>query len=88
MAKSLINSYYGKLPDKSYFSGCSNGGRHAMVAASRYADQYDGYWQETRGSTFPRPLFPSYGGPAVLYADHAFHQYRFQFYPTGILPGG
>jgi len=42
MAKRLIKTYYGKFPDKSYFAGCSNGGRHTMVAASRYADEYVG----------------------------------------------
>src|SRR3989344_4505273 len=42
MAKDLIKGAYGKGPDRSYIAGCSNGGRHAMVAASRYADQYDG----------------------------------------------
>jgi len=54
MAKSLINSYYGKLPDKSYFVGCSNGGRHAMVAASRYADQYDGILAGNPGFNLPQ----------------------------------
>jgi feruloyl esterase len=43
MAKGLIQAAYGKAPDRSYIGGCSNGGRHAMVAASRFADQYDGY---------------------------------------------
>ncbi|MFV0597676.1 tannase/feruloyl esterase family alpha/beta hydrolase [Shewanella sp.] len=43
MAKSLIKIAYGKQPDRSYFAGCSNGGRHTMVAASRYADMYDGF---------------------------------------------
>jgi feruloyl esterase len=38
MAKKLIKTYYGKFPDKSYIVGTSNGGRHAMVAASRYAN--------------------------------------------------
>ncbi len=42
MAKGAIQAAYGKAPDRSYIGGCSNGGRHAMVAASRYADQYDG----------------------------------------------
>jgi feruloyl esterase len=42
MAKSVIQTAYGKGPDRSYLGGCSNGGRHALVAASRYADQYDG----------------------------------------------
>ena len=42
MAKQAIQLAYGKGPDRSYFGGCSNGGRHALVAAARYADQYDG----------------------------------------------
>ena len=42
MARSALQTAYGKGPDRSYLGGCSNGGRHAMVAASRYADQYDG----------------------------------------------
>ena len=42
MAKNVIQTAYGKAPDRSYLGGCSNGGRHALVAASRYADQYDG----------------------------------------------
>jgi Tannase and feruloyl esterase len=43
MAKALIKTAYGRTPDRSYIGGCSNGGRHAMVAAARYGDQYDGY---------------------------------------------
>ncbi len=39
MAKALVQAAYGKAPDRSYIAGTSNGGRHAMVAASRYAEQ-------------------------------------------------
>lgn len=54
MAKRLIKTYYGKFPDKSYFSGCSNGGRHTMVAASRYADKYDGFFAGAPGFNLPQ----------------------------------
>lgn len=54
MAKDLIKSAYGKAPDRSYFAGCSNGGRHAMVAASRYADQYDGILAGNPGFHLPK----------------------------------
>ncbi len=54
MAKDLIRSAYGKAPDRSYFAGCSNGGRHAMVAASRYADQYDGILAGNPGFHLPK----------------------------------
>ncbi len=53
MAKSVIQTAYGKAPDRSYFGGCSNGGRHAMVAMSRFADQYDGFLAGAPGFNLP-----------------------------------
>ena len=53
MAKSAIRTAYGKGPDRSYFGGCSNGGRHTMVAAARYADQYDGFLVGDPGFRLP-----------------------------------
>jgi hypothetical protein len=41
-AKTLIGAYYGRAPQYSYYAGCSGGGRQAMMAALRYADQFDG----------------------------------------------
>lgn len=54
LAKELITTAYGKAPDRSYIGGCSNGGRHAMVAASRMADQYDGYLIGAPGYRLPQ----------------------------------
>lgn len=54
MAKALIQAAYGKGPDRSYIAGTSNGGRHAMVAAARYADQYDGVLAHSPGFNLPR----------------------------------
>ena len=53
MAKAMIAMAYGRTPDRSYIGGCSNGGRHAMVAASRYGDQYDGYLVGAPGYRLP-----------------------------------
>jgi len=53
MAKQLIQAAYGKGPDRSYIGGCSNGGRHAMVAAARLGDQYDGYLVGAPGYRLP-----------------------------------
>lgn len=41
-AKELLRQYYGKGPDKSYFVGCSNGGRQAMLASQRFPSHFDG----------------------------------------------
>ena len=41
-AKTLIQKYYGKSPVRSYFQGCSTGGRQGMVEAQRYPDDFNG----------------------------------------------
>jgi len=54
LGKQIITSYYGAAPQHSYMMGCSNGGRHAMVAATRLADQYDGIVAGDPGFDLPR----------------------------------
>ena len=54
MAKDVIRATYGKVPDRSYFGGCSNGGRHALVAASRYSNDYDGFLVGAPGYNLPK----------------------------------
>ena len=52
-AKQVIAIADGKGPDRSYFGGCSNGGRHTLVAAARYAQDYDGYLAGSPGYNLP-----------------------------------
>ena len=54
MAKQVIRTAYGKAPDRSYFEGCSNGGRHAMVAAARSSAEYDGIIAGDPGFHLPK----------------------------------
>jgi feruloyl esterase len=42
VAKRIVAQHYGKPPDKSYFSGCSTGGREAMLMTQRFPLQFDG----------------------------------------------
>jgi feruloyl esterase len=42
VAKAAIKAAYGKDPQYSYFAGCSNGGRQALMEAQRFPDDYDG----------------------------------------------
>ncbi|MBC2670743.1 tannase/feruloyl esterase family alpha/beta hydrolase [Novosphingobium piscinae] len=42
VAKALIRAFYGVPPRYAYFSGCSDGGREALIAAQRFPDDFDG----------------------------------------------
>jgi feruloyl esterase len=79
MAKALISAAYGRRPERSYIGGCSNGGRHTMVAAARYPDQYDGFLIGSPGFNLPKAAVASmYGG----------QQYAPFAVPGATIPGG
>ncbi|HYV98940.1 MAG TPA: tannase/feruloyl esterase family alpha/beta hydrolase [Gemmatimonadaceae bacterium] len=42
VSKDIIKAYYGTAPVKSYFYGCSNGGREALMEAERHPEDFDG----------------------------------------------
>jgi feruloyl esterase len=42
IAKAVIQAFYGSAPHHSYFGGCSNGGRQALMEAQRFPEDYDG----------------------------------------------
>ena len=66
MAKALVAAGYGRAPDRSYFSGCSNGGRHAFVTAARLPEAYDGILAGAPGYNLPQAAL------AQLYAAQQF----------------
>jgi len=41
-SKVVIDAYYAKAADRSYFAGCSDGGREALIAAQRFPKDFDG----------------------------------------------
>jgi feruloyl esterase len=41
-AKALIARFYGEAPRRSYFVGCSDGGREGLLAARLHPDDFDG----------------------------------------------
>jgi feruloyl esterase len=42
LSKILVDAYYGKPPVHAYFTGCSDGGREALMEAERYPEDFDG----------------------------------------------
>jgi feruloyl esterase len=55
VAKELMKDFYGEGPRFSYFMGCSDGGREALVEAERYPNDFDGI---------------SAGAPVMLFSIH------------------
>jgi feruloyl esterase len=41
-SKAISAAYYGNAPQRSYFNGCSTGGRQALTEAQRFPNDYDG----------------------------------------------
>lgn len=42
VAKAIARAFYGSDPRYSYFFGCSNGGRQALIEVERYPNDFDG----------------------------------------------
>ncbi len=51
-AKAVIDAYYGKAPQYSYFNGCSTGGRQGLMEAQRFPNDYDGIISGAPVNTF------------------------------------
>ncbi len=52
--KTIVTRYYGQEPQFSYFDGCSNGGRQAMVASQRFPNYFDGIVAGSPGFDLPK----------------------------------
>ncbi|MBV8096468.1 MAG: tannase/feruloyl esterase family alpha/beta hydrolase [Acetobacteraceae bacterium] len=42
VARAIIAKFYGQAPKYSYFDGCSDGGREALMEAQRFPEDFDG----------------------------------------------
>ncbi len=41
-AKAIVQAFYGTAPRRSYFNGCSDGGREALMEAQRFPEDFNG----------------------------------------------
>jgi hypothetical protein len=62
VAKQVIAQHYGRPASRSYFAGCSTGGREAMLMAQRYPTYFDGI---VAGAPAMRTNFSGIGGQWV-----------------------
>lgn len=72
-AKEAIARFFGRGPAHSIFASCSNGGRQALIEASRYPEDYDGIVAGAPASSFSDLTVTMVGG------------YRPQMLPGGAL---
>jgi feruloyl esterase len=56
IAKSILSAFYGAGPLYSYFLGCSNGGREAMIASQRWGQMFDGIVAGDPGFRLPHAV--------------------------------
>ena len=75
-AKTLADAFYGKPVSYSYFEGCSNGGRQALMMAQNYPTLFDGIVAGAPSNFYPdvlmwltwtgKTLTPVLGQPAAI----------------------
>jgi feruloyl esterase len=70
-AKALIRIYYGRAPERSYFVGCSEGGREGMMMSQRFPDYFDGILACAPGFKLPKAALYGHTWDAQSFAEVA-----------------
>nr|WP_291414919.1 tannase/feruloyl esterase family alpha/beta hydrolase [Actinophytocola sp.] len=73
-AKAVIEAFYGRRPRHSYFAGCSNGGRQALMEAQRFPGDFDGIIAGAPGNNLAALAGEFFPWIAVVNADSAGRQ--------------
>jgi feruloyl esterase len=72
-AKALITAYYGRPAKYSYFAGCSDGGREALMEAQRYPQDFNGVTAGAPAMNFTTQNTFYHGWNARVNTDAAGH---------------
>lgn len=67
--KLILGAYYGKPADKSYYDGCSDGGREGLMEAQRFPADYDGILAGAPANAWTALLTDGAGVMQVLMND-------------------
>jgi hypothetical protein len=70
-AKSLVQAFYGKPAERSYFDSCSDGGREALMEAQRFPEDFDGILAGAPANYWTHLLTSALTGAQALYSDPA-----------------
>ena len=65
VGKALVDAYFGQPARRSYFEGCSTGGRQALMEAQRFPNDYDGIVAGAPNISLPQ-LLVAHLWPSVL----------------------
>ncbi len=71
VAKAVAQAYYAKAPRRSYFAGCSDGGRESLMEAQRYPEDYDGILAGAPANYWTALLTQAAADIQALYSDPA-----------------
>ena len=66
--KALTQALYGVVPTRSYFNGCSTGGRQGLMEAQRYPQDYDGIVAAAPAINWTNLMMQSFWGSMLMNA--------------------
>jgi feruloyl esterase len=71
VSKALIAAFYGRAPERSYYVGCSEGGREGMMMSQRFPTYFDGILSCSPGFKLPKAALFGEVWDTQVYAELA-----------------
>ena len=68
-AKALVQAFYGKPAERSYFIGCSSGGYEGLMSAQRFPTDYDGIVAGMPANNWTRLMAGDFDATLAVFTD-------------------